>query len=124
MDFRRTLGKIAVVVIAIIVITLIGLNFSSEITLTVIVGAAGVTVSVITYIYQSRQLKQVTLFEVFKVLNLPEHREARKVTYGEKTDASYDILKITRPEEDGAPLGEIERSILLDIPRNYAQNSF
>jgi hypothetical protein len=51
----------------------------------------------------------MTLMEVFRLLNLPEHREARKVTYGDKTHASYDILKITKPEADPMLEGEIDR---------------
>ncbi|TLX87705.1 MAG: hypothetical protein E6K97_08250, partial [Thaumarchaeota archaeon] len=73
---------------------------TSQAAITFIVGAAAVTVSIITYWYQRKQVKQVTLMEVFRLLNLPDHREARKVAYGEKTPASYDIMKITKQEAD------------------------
>ena len=71
---------------------------TSQAAITFIVGAAGFTVSLITYIYQRKQLKLNSLMEVFKVLNLPNHREARKVTYGKGTDASYEILEISRAD--------------------------
>lgn len=95
---------------------------TSQAAITFIVGAAAVAVSIITYIYQKKQLKLNSLMEVFKVLNLPDHREARKVTYGEKTHASYDIMKITRPEADGALLGEIER-VSTDIVKGDMNNA-
>jgi hypothetical protein len=95
---------------------------TSQAAITFIVGAAAVAVSIITYVYQRKQLKLNSLMEVFKVLNLPDHREARKVTYGEKTHASYDILKITRPEVDGTLLGEIER-VSTDIVKGDMNNA-
>jgi hypothetical protein len=95
---------------------------TSQTAVTFIVGAAAVAVSIITYIYQKKQLKQATLMEVFKVLNLPDHREARKVTYGEKTHVSYDILKITRPEADPQLEGEIER-VCTDLVKGDMNNA-
>jgi hypothetical protein len=82
---------------------------TSQAFITFIVGAAAVTVSSITYSFQKKQLKLKSLMDVFKVLNLPDHREARKVTYGLKTHASCDILKLTRPEADPKLEGEIEK---------------
>src|SRR5687768_4196888 len=82
---------------------------TSQTAITFIVGAAAVAVSLTTFIYQRKQLKQTSLLETFRVLNLPVHREARKVTYGQKTHASYDILKITLPEADPKLEGQIER---------------
>ena len=109
MGFWRTFGSIVIIVIVFIVIAVIGLYFPSEKTLTVLVGAAGVAVSVITYIYQQRQLRLNALMELFKILNLPEHREARRVTYGDESDASYNILGIKPPKEDMSTLGELRR---------------
>ncbi|TLX91463.1 MAG: hypothetical protein E6K94_03495 [Thaumarchaeota archaeon] len=89
---------------------------------TFIIGAAGIAVSIITYVFQKRQLRLRALLEVFSVLNLPEHREARRVTYGERSDASYDILKISRPNFDGAYVGELER-VVADIFRGDMNNA-
>lgn len=86
------------------------------------IAAAGVAVSVITYIFQRRQLKLNALVEVFKVLNLPSHREARRVSYGKGSDGSYDLLKVKRPDEDGAIVGELER-ISADIVRGDMNNA-
>ncbi len=122
MGFWKKFGGIIIIVIVVIAIAIIGVYFPSEKTLTLLDGAAGVAVSVITYIYQQRQLRVNALMEVFRILNLPEHREARKVTYGKGTDASYYILKITRPDYDGAVLGEIDR-VSTDIVKGDMNNA-
>lgn len=87
---------------------------TGETAFTVIVGAAGVIVSVITYIFQGKQLRLNALIQMFKELNQPSHREARRVTYSEGSSVSYDLLGIKPPTEDGSSTGELER-VSLDI---------
>jgi hypothetical protein len=81
---------------------------TSQTALTVIVGAAGVVVSVITYIFQRRQLRLNALIQMFKEPNQPSHREARRVAYGEGSSGSYDLLGISLPG-DGSTYRELER---------------
>jgi len=47
-----------------------------------IVAAVGVIVAIITFYYQRKQYELGALIEAFKLLNSPDHREARTITYG------------------------------------------
>lgn len=96
--------------------------FYSQAAIALYVAIAGVAVSTITYIFQRRQLKLRGLVEVFKELNLIPHREARRVFYGEVSDASYDILGLRRPDYDGAVVDDIHR-VSADIVRSDLNNA-
>jgi hypothetical protein len=96
-------------------------SVTSQPAITLIIGAAGVTVSAITYIFQVKQLKLRGLVEVFKELNLRDHREARRVMYGERSDNSYDLFHINRPDAGGT-VGELDR-VSRDIVRGDMNNA-
>lgn len=95
---------------------------TSKEALTLIVGSAGVAVSVITYVFQRKQVKLRGLIEVFKDLNLPNHREARRVTYGESSNTSYDLLGISPPNAELGTTGELHR-VSSDIVRSDMNNA-
>jgi len=114
---NRKIGVIVIVVVIVIaVLAYCGVNFFTSTSITIIVALAGVIVSVITYIFQEKQLKQRGLIEVFKELNQPSHREARRISYGEKiTDASYDLLGI-KPGSEGSEVAKEQ-----DLKRTCSQ---
>jgi hypothetical protein len=56
------------------------------------IATAAVIVSVITYIFEKKRFRLSALMEAFRLLNDVKHKEARKVLYGESTNASYEIL--------------------------------
>jgi hypothetical protein len=69
--------------------------------------AAGVIVSVITYIFEKKKFdltskaedkrfRLTALAEAFRLLNDREHREARKVLYGNIGSSSFDIVGVNR----------------------------
>jgi hypothetical protein len=59
--------------------------------------AVGTSVSSITFFYNRKGFRLRALAEAFRLLNEKEHREARKVIYGEHTLSSFNILGLERP---------------------------
>lgn len=56
------------------------------------IAIAAVLVSVITFFFERKRFRLSALMESFRLLNDIKHKEARKVVYGEPTNASYEIL--------------------------------
>ena len=87
---------------------------------TYIATIVGVIVSVITYIYNQKRFRRDSLAEAFRLLNGKEHREARKVVYGESTPSSYEILGIK------GPAGQLDTASpeLMILARNIVRSDF
>jgi hypothetical protein len=95
-----------------VVVNLLGTYW--ETIVVTIVAAAGVIVSVVTYIFErkkfdltreaeDKKFRLTALTEAFRLLNDVKHREARKVVYGNLKISSFEILGLVRPtSEEGA----------------------
>jgi hypothetical protein len=90
------------------------------ITPTVIIATIGITISLITFFYQRKQLQLRGLIEVMKDLHLPAHREARNIIYHGERAISKERFGIL-----GLEPGDTEQAIKLsqDIIRNDLNNA-
>ena len=75
------------------------------------------TVGVITFFYEWRKSRLASLNEVYRLLGDITHREARKVLYGNETNASYEILGLPR-DDNNLISSENLMSLAKDIVRS------
>jgi hypothetical protein len=83
--------------------------------------AAGVIVSVVTYVFQRKKFRLTALTEAFRLLNDVKHREARKVVYDKPNMSSFDIFGLVRPPTSG---GEVREEELTHICRDIVRSDF
>jgi hypothetical protein len=85
-----------------------------------VITGAGVSVSVVTYIFERKKFRLTALVEVMRQLHDTKHREARKVVYGTINEASFDIIGINTPTVDE----ELNLQGLKDICTDIVRSDF
>jgi hypothetical protein len=81
---------------------------TSKEAITSIIATAALAVSIITYIFEKKRFRLSALMQAFRLLNDIQHKEARRVVFGDATNASYEILGL----ENNKSLDELMRRSL------------